>query len=249
MRKVVAVIQARTTSERLPQKVLANLKGKAVLEHVFLAVRSAVLVDEIILATTTNKEDDILTEIAASYNIPVVRGSEDDVLSRFAQAAEITDADTFIRFTADDPLLDPTVINTVVGYFLKNDYDYVSNIIDRSWPRGLDTEVFSRKALMRCIELGQATEHKEHVTLFIRMHPELFPQANVAALPEECLPEARLCIDTVEDYQLLQAIFDKFYQEGQIIKVVDVVRWLKENDNMMNLNASVIQKSVFGKIF
>lgn len=248
-RKVTAIIQARTTSERLPKKVLANLEGKKVIEHVFLAIQNALLVDEIILATTTNKEDDILVEIANEYNIKSVRGDEFDVLSRFVKIANECDSDILIRFTADDPLLDPGVIDSVVGTFLKGGYDYVSNIIDRSWPRGLDTEVFSKEALLRSSELSTNSDYKEHVTLFIRTNQQDFNQKNVRAMKQEQMPDARLCIDTEEDYTLLKAIFAALYIEDKVIRINEVIQFLNANPILLELNKEIEQKPVFGKIF
>ncbi len=249
MKKVAAVVQARTTSHRLPQKVLATLSGLRVIDHVINAIKEASLIDEIILATSSNKEDDILCDIAKQHNVKFVRGTEDDVLGRFILASKITDADIFIRHTADDPLLDPYIIDRIVGFFLKTNTDYVSNILERSWPRGMDTEVFSREALIRCDKLSKEKEHREHVTLFIRMNPELFSLKNIKSPKSENFPNIRLCVDTYEDYEMMSKIFNALYEEGIILRVQRVIKFLHDHPEVLEINSTIEQKKVFGKVF
>ena len=247
--KVTAIIQARATSERLRGKVFADLSGKSVLEHVFLSLKNCPEVSEIYVATTTNKEDDKIVELAQKYNIPYIRGSEDDVLSRFDEVSKITDSDVFVRITADDPLLDPEVTGKVIKEFTSGDYDYVSNIIERSWPRGMDTEVFSREALERSVEESDLDEYKEHVTLYIRANGEKFKIKNVSSSPEENMPELRLCVDTEDDYKLIKIIFDNLYEEGKIIHVGEVLNFLRDNPKYMEINKHIEQKKTLGKVY
>ncbi len=247
--KIISVVQARCTSERLPNKVLLPLGSKRVIEHVLASVKAAGLVDTIILATTTNPADDLLAQIGEQMDVKIYRGSEHDVLDRFSQAVKDVEGEIIVRNTADDPLLDPKVIDLVVGHFLKGGCDYASNIVDRTWPRGMDTEVFSRKALMLSNELGIEVEHREHVTIFIRTHPELFTLKPVTAQPEETWPDLRLCIDTVEDYKMLQSVFEALEVKGSPIPVRAVIAWLKEHPEVSAINAGIQQKAVFGKQF
>lgn len=248
-RRIVAVVQARCESERLRDKVLARLAGKTVIEHVLAAIRASALIDDVILATTGSTKDDRLAELGARARVRVFRGSELDVLGRFVAALVGDPADVVVRHTGDDPLLDPFVIDTVVGSFLKGDCDYASNIIERTWPRGLDTEVFSRAGLDKSNVEGSRPEDREHVTIFIRTHPEAFVLRNVRALPQETWPDLRLCIDTVEDRALLEAVFDQMYEPGKILRVGTVVEWLRRNPEICKLNSSVAQKPTLGKIF
>lgn len=247
--RVVAVVQARCGSERLRDKVLVQLGDRTVIEHVLAASRAASLVDEVILATTTSSADDRLATLGARQDVRVFRGSETDVLGRFVGALEGDPANVVIRHTGDDPLLDPFVIDTVVGSFLKWGCDYASNIIDRSWPRGLDTEVFSRASLERADSEGKRPEDREHVTIYLRTHPEAFRLRNVRALPQETWPELRLCIDTREDQALLEPIFATLYRPGRILRVGTVIDWLRQHPEVAALNAEVVQKTTFGRTF
>jgi spore coat polysaccharide biosynthesis protein SpsF len=249
LRRIVAVVQARCVSERLPRKVLVPLAGRPVIEHVLLAIRAASLVDDIILATTALPADEVLVGIAAELGIRAFRGSEIDVLGRFVGALDGDSADIVVRHTADDPLLDPGIIDMVIGHYLRGGCDYASNMIERSWPRGLDTEVLSREALIRSYREANRPEDHEHVTIYLRTHPELFRLRNVKALPQETWPELRLCIDTIEDQALLEKVFEALYVPANIIRVGTVIGWLKQHPEVVALNADVSQKSTLGKVF
>jgi spore coat polysaccharide biosynthesis protein SpsF len=220
-----------------------------VIEHVLLAIRAASLIDDVVLATTASPADDRLVGIGEALGIRVFRGSEADVLGRFIGALEDDPADIVVRHTADDPLLDPAVIDTVIGQYLKGGCDYASNIIERSWPRGLDTEVLSRNALIRSHREGKRSEDREHVTIYIRTHPDLFRLRNVKALPQETWPDLRLCLDTKEDQELLQQVFEALYIPGKILRIGTVIDWLQQHPEVTALNAGVIQKSTLGQIF
>jgi spore coat polysaccharide biosynthesis protein SpsF len=247
--RIVAIVQARCASERLYGKVLVRLAGASVLEHVLNAVRAASLIDDMILATTESPADDPVAGIGTRCGVRVFRGSETDVLGRFIGALKGDPADIVVRHTADDPLLDPAVIDTVIGHYLRGGCDYASNIIERSWPRGLDTEVLSREALVRSHREAQRPEDFEHVTIHVRTHSELFRLRNVKALPQETWPDLRLCIDTKEEQELLEGIFEALYVPGKTLRVGCVIDWLHEHPHVVALNAGVAQKSTFGKIF
>jgi spore coat polysaccharide biosynthesis protein SpsF len=251
MRRIAAVVQARCASGRLHAKVLVPLAGKPVIEHVLSAVGAATLIDDVVLATTCSPVDDPLVAIASRLGVRVFRGSESNVLERFVGAIEShpADVDVVVRHTADDPLLDPAVIDTVVGHYLRGGCDYASNMIARSWPRGLDTEVLSREALMRSYRDATRPEDHEHVTFYVRTHPELFRLRNVTALPQETWPDLRLCIDTVEDQMLLEKVFDALYAPGKIIRVGTVIDWLKEHPEVVSLNARICQKATLGRVY
>jgi spore coat polysaccharide biosynthesis protein SpsF len=247
--KIILIVQARCTSERLPNKVLLPLGRKRVIDHVLTAAKASSLADTVILATTTSAADDPLAQIGEQMGVRVFRGSEHDVLGRFMQAIAGVEGDVIIRNTADDPLLDPRVIDTVIGHYLKGSCDYASNIIRRSWPRGMDTEVFSRKALTLADQLGTAPEHREHVTIFMRTQPELFTLKQVQGPPEETWPDLRLCVDTTEDYQMLQAVFQALERNGRPPPVGAVVDWLKAHPEVAAINAAVQQRIVLGRQF
>ncbi|MCM3904145.1 MAG: glycosyltransferase family protein [Pyrinomonadaceae bacterium] len=233
----------------MPRKVLSPLAGQPVVKHVLNAVMQATLIDEVMLATTVSSSDDDLATIGRAMGVRVFRGSEADVLGRFVAALSEIHADVVVRHTADDPLLDATVIDTVIGSFLKEGCDYASNMIERSWPRGLDTEVMSRDALECSNREGIRPEDREHVTIYMRTNPNRFQLHNVKALPQETWPDLRLCIDTPEDQSLLEKVFDALYVPGRIIRVGTVIDWLREHSEIAALNASVAQRPTLGKVY
>jgi spore coat polysaccharide biosynthesis protein SpsF len=235
------------SSERLPGKVLVELDGAPVIEHVVRAIRASHLVDDLVVATSTDSADDVLADTVVGLGVRVHRGPLGDVLTRFTGVLAEDDADVVVRHTADDPLLDPDVIDVVVASFIGSDDTYVSNIIDRSWPRGLDTEVMSRDALMRCDELATDQRYREHVTLFARTHPEMFPQHNVAAPPDQHWPELRLCLDTEEDLVMLTEVFAALHRPGRPLEIGAVIDFLRARPDVASMNAHIQQRSVFGR--
>jgi spore coat polysaccharide biosynthesis protein SpsF len=247
--RVMAIVQARCTSQRLPGKVMVRLGNDPVIVHVLRAIRGASRVHEVVLATTTNAADDILVEVAGKVGVRVFRGDEHDVLGRFVGAMDGSSAEVILRHTADDPLLDPSVIDTVVADFLRGGCDYGSNILERSWPRGLDTEAVSRDALLRMHREARDKDYREHVTLFARTHPDQYRLRNVSAPPGECWPELRLCIDTDEDRSLLEKIFENLYVPGRILKIGEVLTWLRANPDVARINSAVRQREVLGRVF
>ncbi|MHB8274948.1 MAG: cytidylyltransferase domain-containing protein, partial [Dermatophilaceae bacterium] len=162
--RINAVIQARAGSTRLPAKVLADLGGRPVLEWVVRAARSARQIDEVIVATSTLAADDVVADLAESLGVVVVRGSEDDVLSRFVAALDAHPCDALVRLTADCPLLDPTLVDAVAGAWAATPtHDYVSTVLVRCLPRGLDVELVTASAL-RVVDRTAAGHDRVHVT-------------------------------------------------------------------------------------
>jgi spore coat polysaccharide biosynthesis protein SpsF len=250
MTRVVAVVQARCASERLPGKVLLALAGRPVVEHVLRAARATDEIDDVILATTTRRDDDELAALAADeIGVRTFRGDEADVLGRFVDALEGDDADVVVRLTADDPLLDPAVMGAVVERFLAGGCDYASNIIERSWPRGLDCEVLSRDVLERSAREGLRPEDREHVTTFVRTNPQSFALVNVRAPETETWPDLRLCIDTPEDRLLLERVFDALHRDGAPpLAIATVLEWLRIHPEVAALNSAVRQKPTLGRV-
>lgn len=249
MSRVVAVVQARCGSERLPGKVLLPLAGRPVVEHVLRSAQATPSIDEVVLATTTGAADDELAALGEALGVRTTRGSEDDVLGRFVAALEGDPADVVVRLTADNPLLDPAVTDAVVRRFAIGDCDYASNNGERSWPRGLDCEVLSRAALQRADRDGQRPEDREHVTFHVRTHPQDFRLVNVRAPQEQQWPELRLSLDTADDLALLQRVFDALYDGSAPLSIDAVIAWLRRHPEVVALNAEVQQKPTLGTIF
>jgi glutamate-1-semialdehyde 2,1-aminomutase len=202
---VVAIIQARLGSSRLPGKVLAEVEGRPLLERVVCRAARSARIDRIIVATTTEQVDDPIAAVCGALGIGVFRGSEPDVLDRYHLAATWAGAQTIVRITADCPLIDPAVIDRVVECYQGADCDYVSNIEPPTFPDGLDVEVFSRSALERTWREATSRPHREHVTLYIRESPGKFRLANVTH--HEDLSQLRWVVDEPPDLDLVREVY------------------------------------------
>ncbi|NLX01599.1 MAG: NTP transferase domain-containing protein, partial [Syntrophomonadaceae bacterium] len=167
--KTVIIDQARMTSTRLPGKVMKEVLGKPLLEYQIERLKRTNEADELVIATTTNNTDQPIVEICKRLGVAYYRGSEEDVLSRYYEAATKFGADVVVRVTSDCPLIDPTVVDKVIKHYKDNwdKYDYVSNTLTRTYPRGMDTEVFSYKVLQEVYYNAQEQPEREHVTPYI----------------------------------------------------------------------------------
>jgi spore coat polysaccharide biosynthesis protein SpsF len=241
--KTVAIIQARTGSTRLPGKVLQDLHGKTVLERVINRVKRFTMIDDLIVATSDHPSDDPIVEESAHARVDVFRGSEADVLDRFVGAAEYTSADVCVRLTADCPLLDPGVSDSIISLFLEADrsVDYASNKIPQSFPRGLDTEVFSRDALDRTAKHARQQYERVHVTAYMYRHPEIFNLLSVTSDVDRA--DWRWTVDTAEDLEFVRQIYRRL--EGvENFSWLDVVAILEDEPELMWINSHVRQKEI-----
>lgn len=203
----VVVVQARMGSQRLPGKVLMDLDGRPLIERVLTRAASTASVDEVVLATTDRDEDDALAGVAEGLGLRWFRGSEQDVLARFRGAAREAHADAVVRITGDCPLVDPGVIDTVAGELLANPTcDLASNVLRRTFPKGLDTEALYTDVLERAHRMGTSAEAREHVTWFVyRERPELFLLRSVEHPTD--LSELDWSVDTFEDLERVRALW------------------------------------------
>lgn len=235
----LAIIQARMGSTRLPGKVLRPLAGKPMLQHVIERVNRAKLVDETLVATSDQPADREIEEFCASVECPCFRGDENDVLDRYYQSATQRGADVVVRITSDCPLIDPDVIDQVVAAREQHEADYASNIAPtRTFPRGLDTEVFRFDVLERCWREAPAGPNREHVTSYIYGHPERFRVSGVTN--DSDASAHRWTVDTPEDYALLERIYAHFGNNR--FGWGDVLSLLAEHPEWSELNAHVEQK-------
>jgi spore coat polysaccharide biosynthesis protein SpsF len=241
--RTVAIIQARTGSTRLPGKVLQDLEGRTVLERVINRVTQFTMVDEVIVATSDHPSDDPIVEESARSRIDTFRGSEADVLDRFVGAADYTNADVCVRLTADCPLLDPGVSDSIISLFLEADgaVDYASNKIPQSFPRGLDTEVFSRDALARTARTARQQYERVHVTAYMYRHPEIFNLLSVTSDVDRA--DWRWTVDTAEDLEFLRQIYRRL-NGIENFSWMDVVAILDDEPELMWINSHVRQKEI-----
>lgn len=206
--RVLAVVQARLTSSRLPGKVLEDLGGVRVLELVVHRLRQAGELQGVVVATSWDASDDPVAETAAALDAPVVRGPLHDVLERYRLAVVDHRCEAVVRITADCPLVDPEVVDLVVGRWRAGAEDYVANVIEpRTFPKGLDTEVVSTAALEAAAAAATESYDREHVTPYVRSRPERFPQARVAHEPPYAA--VRLTLDTPEDLDALRDLVER----------------------------------------
>jgi spore coat polysaccharide biosynthesis protein SpsF (cytidylyltransferase family) len=203
----VAVIQARCGSTRFPRKVLAPLQGRPMLEHIIKRVSRATLVDRVVVATTVGAIDDPVAALVLASGAGLTRGSEDDVLSRYVQAAREHDADVVVRITADCPLTDPAVVDSVIRARADADADYASNVEPPTFPEGYDCEVFTLECLRRLDESARASYLREHVTALTRERPDLFRIARVTS--DRDLSWIRLTVDVPEDLARVETLLSR----------------------------------------
>ena len=241
-RKVVAIIQARMGSTRLPGKVLKELAGQPMLARVVDRTRRAETLDAAVVATTTQPADDAIVHLCKTQNWLYFRGSEEDVLDRYYQAALAFKADIIVRITSDCPLIEPEVIDRIVNEFLSYypEVDYVSNTLVHTFPRGLDVEVMSFEALEKAWQEDDNPAWREHVTLYMHRHPEKFKIRNVTN--DMDYSYMRWTVDTIEDLTFVRKIYDYF--QNDTFSWRDVLDLLKVHPEWLEINRRVQQKVV-----
>lgn len=240
--KIIATIEARMTSSRFPGKVLMPAAGKPMLEHLVNRLRAVPSLDGIVLATTENATDDALEEFSRRVGIGCYRGSEDDVLARVIGAAESAGADIVVEITGDCPIIDPQIVEQTIRMFKVNQADYVGNAHIRSYPDGMDTQMFRLTTLQRSAALTEDVLDHEHVTLHIRNHPEIFSHLHLVAPPEIHWPELGLTLDEPKDYELLKKIIEYFEPTNPSFSCLDVVRLLHQRPDWVAINQTVVRK-------
>lgn len=240
--KTVAIIQARMGSTRLSGKVMKNLFGKTVLAHVIERVKQSKEIDEIVIATTVSEYDTAIEGEAIRCGVKCFRGSEADVLSRYYFAAQENKADIIVRITSDCPLIDPRVTDKVVGYYKTHDFPYVSNgnpnPLFITYPRGLDTEVFSFQGLEEAYLNAKEPYQREHVTpYFYEDGRKLFFLKN-----DKNYSRCRWTLDTEADWCLISKIYEHLYKGVHDFYMGDVVRLMEEYPELYDINKDIRQK-------
>lgn len=241
MRKVIAIIQARLASTRLPRKVLRELlPGRTALECMLERVNKSRLIREVIVATTTNPGDEELIQYLKKIKQPYFIGNENDVLDRYYQAAKsagLSGDDVVVRLTSDCPVVDPAVIDEVVRYYLDNDFDYAANGLEPyTYPDGMDTEVFSFAQLTRAWKEATKQSHREHVTFYFWKNPQLF-KLGYYKNKNENEGGYRLTLDHPEDYELLCNVYAALYPKNPGFTMRDIIDFLEQHPEVKNLNA------------
>lgn len=232
------IIQARVNSSRLPKKVLKLILGKTSLEREIERVKKSALCQKVILAIPDDKKNDILEKIAKQAKIFVFRGSEDDVLDRFYQAAKTFQLKDVVRLTGDCPLFDWQVCDEVISFYLDNKFDYVSNVCPPTFPDGLDVEVFSFKALEEMWQDAKLKSEREHVTPYIASHPEIFKIGNLVRNGND-LSGLRLTLDEPKDLILIRKIYGSLYKKKRYFGLEDILKFLSQNSELLKINKKI----------
>lgn len=242
--KVVIIVQARMGSSRLPGKILKEVLGKPLLSYEIERLKNVKLADELLIATTTNSLDQTVVDLCFKEKVVVFRGSEEDVLLRYHEAAKVSHADVIVRLTADCPLIDPKIVDEAIHLFLTHhpNYDYLSNVQERTYPRGMDVEVFSRKSLEEAFRCAKVNEEREHVTLYFYRHPEKFRIMGFQT--QEDHSHLRLTVDTSHDFALIRQIIEHLYPAKPRFSLADILKLLKKYPDWCELNRHVKQKEV-----
>ena len=239
-----AIIEARMSSTRLPGKILLPILGKPMLGRLIERLMRADSLDTIVIATTTNPADDRVKAFAGEAGVRCFRGSEEDVLGRVLGAAQAFSIDVIVEVTGDCPLIDPSVVDRVVEAFRSGSWDYAGNVLRRTYPRGLDTQVFSTELLERVAGLTQDPVDREHVSLFIYEHPEMFSLTNVESGLPERWQDLRLTVDTREDLEIVTAIYEALYPGKPDFGLADIIRFLEKRADLLEINRHIAQKQV-----
>jgi spore coat polysaccharide biosynthesis protein SpsF len=239
--KVVAIIQARMGSTRLPGKVLKDVEGETVLARVVNRLRRARLIHEVLVATTDRPADDVIVQHCRSLSVSVSRGDQEDVLDRYFRAAQLAKADIVVRITSDCPLIDPEITDKTIAAFLAARPDYASNALDRTYPRGLDTEVMFFATLARAWQQARKPYERTHVTPYIYEHPAEFKLLSVTG--DENYSHLRWTVDTPEDLELIRAIYSRLKDKPAFLwqDALDVVN---REPALSELNRFVKQKAL-----
>ncbi|MGH8046934.1 MAG: aminotransferase class III-fold pyridoxal phosphate-dependent enzyme [Chthoniobacterales bacterium] len=241
--KIVGIIQARLDSTRLPGKVLLDLAGRPLLQHVIERVRAVEGIDEVVVATTNRPEDDAVASFVESMGVACFRGHPTDVLDRFHCAASLYNADAVTRHTADCPLLAPELVSEVVKVFREGGYDYVSNVLRPSYPDGVDVETFSFEALEAAWREAALASEREHVTPFLVNHPERFRQFNVGQ--SEDLSGWRWTVDEPRDLEFVRAVLQSLNDHPATYD--EIVKLLKARPELLEINGGIRRNEGYEK--
>lgn len=239
----VAIVQARMGATRLPGKILKPLAGKPALWHVVNRLNYAKHLNQVIIATTTEKQDDEVKKFCFEYEVPCFRGSQEDVLDRYYQAAKKFSADPIIRITADCPAIDPTIIDEVVEGYINGHYDVYG--LAGEFPDGLDCTVFSFRALEDTWKHANLPSEREHVCPYMQKHPEKFRTGGYEKF--KGLGHHRWTLDEEADLRFLNEVFAKLYKPDKIFLTQDILTLLENEPDLMEINSQIIRNEGYLK--
>lgn len=243
---IAAIIQARTNSSRFPNKIFTEIAGLPLIWHVVNRLRKSKLLDEIIIATTINKADDQVVSWANQNNIKIFRGSEDNVLKRYFEAANYFNIDTIVRITADDPFKDYQIMDMVIKRFFEERADLATNNNPPSYPEGLDIEVFSFAALRDAVKKASSEFEKEHVTQHFYLNPQCYRIVNM--MNNTNLSHLRWTIDEEKDLQMAQNVYNELFNNDKNFLMQDIIDLIKQKPEIAQINNTVKRSEMYKNI-
>ncbi len=233
---ILAIVQARMGSARLPGKVMKKVLGKPLIEHLLKRLKKSEKINKIVVATSREKNNDKLCQYLKNFGLDVYRGKEEDVLDRYYQVALQYRPDIVVRITGDCPLIDYKVVDKVINYYEEHEFDYVSNVIPPTYPDGLDTEVFSFSVLEDAWRNAMLKSEREHVTPYI-VNSGRFKIGNVEA--ETDFSEKRWTLDRKEDYVFLEKLYKHLYRENSYFGMKEILDFLKKHPELEKINSGI----------
>ncbi|HLD45216.1 MAG TPA: glycosyltransferase family protein [bacterium] len=242
---IIAIIQARVLSTRLPRKVLMSLCGKTVLEHVVSRIQESRFIDTVVVATTTRPEDDAIVDLCQRAGMAMSRGSEDDVLDRYYRTAQPYRPDHVVRVTSDCPLIDSEIVDQVIEAHLSSGADYTSNTLQETYPDGLDVEVFTFSSLEKAWKEASLKSEREHVTPYIKKNQQMFKLNSVVNKTD--LSQKRWTLDQPEDWILIKAVYDHLYEKNTKFCLADILHYLSQNPEVEQCNQIIRRNEGYEK--
>lgn len=226
---IIAIIQARIGSTRLPGKVMKKIEGIPVIEHIINRLKNSRYLDDIVIATSDNTKDKVITELAKKKTWKWFAGSETDVLGRFVTAAHMFNADVIVRVCADCIFYDPLILDNVLLLFLQGEYDYATTTIKRTYPRGIAVEILTRNTLENIALQATLQPHREHITSYIVDHQEQFKILNYMDNSGRYNPNWRWVIDTHEDFEFASFVYSRLYNHSSVFGAEEIHKLMVQN--------------------
>ncbi len=241
--KVIAILQARMNSSRLPGKVMMNLVNKPVLEHIVERLSYCKMIEKIVVATTSEESDNIIEDYCKNNKIDFYRGNIEDVLDRFYSSAKIFNADPIVRITCDCPVIDPVIVDAIISGYLAGEYDCYG--LGGKFPDGLDCTVYSFYALEKAWKEAKLKSEREHVGPYIQNNPKLFKTGYLEIFKN--LEKYRWTLDEANDYELLNKIFNALYRSSSPFLTHEILKFLQNNPNLSLINNKNIRNEGYLK--
>lgn len=236
--KIVCVVEARMSSSRLPGKTMKRIMGIPMLELLIERLKRAKTIDDIVVATSDQPEDDVIGELAENIGVKCYRGSLEDVLTRVIEATEYVNGEVIVEITGDCPLIDPAIIDHVVNVYLETNADYVSNVLEATYPAGMDVQVFSLTVLKEISELTSNLEEREHCSWLIYKNPEKtkYKLLNVKGSCDLFDPHLRLMVDYPQDFEFVSKIYENIYPTKRDFDIYDILDLLRKKPELREIN-------------